>query len=55
MEPAGAPDVENGAAPPRAAAQSDVLAYMKSRGERRGGQVVVQAGECTANAKRAGD
>ena len=36
MEPAGAPDVEHGAAPPRAAAQSDVLAYMKSgRGERR--------------------
>ena len=44
MEPAGAPDVEHGAAPPRAAAQSDVLAYMKSgRGERRGGQV--EAGE----------
>ena len=40
MEPAGAPDVEHGAAPPRAAAQSDVLAYMKSgRGERRRGQV----------------
>ena len=42
MEPAGAPDVENGGAPPPrggAARQSDVLAYMKSGRDRRGGPV----------------
>ena len=40
MEPAGAPDVEHGGAPPpRAARQSDVLAYMKSGRDRRGGPV----------------